>query len=354
MFPTTRCLLHLFPHFFAAILTMHRLVKYIGTYTLCPLPALRVLRWSLPCRCLHTGKMLRAKLYARALAFMALIWARGCLKTAAALYDEKCNPLLPPESRIKAPKAFIAYQKKKLLETGGLQDRKRSGRKPKITKATLTQCCEVLKAGYTVWEPAVGTFGHRYWATIKDAVYGPSSNPFLAWVCTQHGVTPELLQKRLHRHDPNLAHKHLSFKKALSPQQVFERQWVASRLLQLSLAQPTLLNRAWWVDECAITFSGNDLKTVKVYCDRRSAAAQATHAIYRNIPGTRYRTITVRIIAAVNAHLGPVYMEFTTGTTDINRRVLPNITYKVSAPCGQSGCMSACGSSDHPHATAEL
>jgi hypothetical protein len=343
----------LFSTFFAAILTMHRLVKYIVAYTLGPVHVLRVLRWSLLCRSSHTGKMLRAKLYARALAFLALMWAGGCLKTAAALYDQKCNPLLPPESRIKAPKAFIAYQKKKLLETGGLQDRKRSGRKTKISKDTIAHCCEVLKGGYAVFEPALNTIGHRYWASIKDAVYGPNSNPFLAWVCTQHGVTPELLQKRLHRHDPNLAHKHLRFKKSLSPEQVFERQWVASRLLQLSLAQPTLLDSALWVDECAINFSGNDLKTVKVYCDRRSAAAQATHAMYRNIPGTRYRTITVRIIAAVNARIGPIYFEFTTGTTDINRWVLPNIIYKVSVHCCHPGYMSACGSSDHPQATAE-
>jgi hypothetical protein len=300
----------------------------------CPLHVCVCVAVLLPRRSQFAGKMLSAKLYARALALLALMWAGGCLKGAAAFYDEKCNPLLPPENRIKAPKPYIAYQKKKLLETGGMQDRKRSGRKPKISKAVLSQCCAALKAGYTVWEPAVNNFGHRHWASIKEAVYGANSNQFLAWVCAQHGVTPELLQKRLHRHDPNLAHKQLRFKKALTPEQQYERQFVASRLLNIYLAQPLSLERVWWVDECSITFSGTELKNVKVYCDRRSAAARDTHAIYSNIPGSRYRTITVRIIAAVNARVGPAYLEFTTGTTDIQRIVLPNITYKVSKACG--------------------
>jgi hypothetical protein len=297
----------------------------------CPLHPCVCVAVLLSRRCSFPGKMLNAKLYARALAFMALIWAGGCLKTAAALYDEKCNPLLPPENRIKAPKPYIAYQKKKLLETGGLQDRKRSGRKPKLSKAVLTQCCEVLKAGYLCWEPSAATFGHRHWSSINEAVYAVNSNPFLAFVCQQYAVTPALLQKRLHRHDPNLAHKHLRFKKALTPQQQMERQQVAARLLNISLAFPLLLDRVWWVDEASITFSGTELKSVKVYCDRRSATARDTHAIYRNIPGRRYRTITVRIIAAVNARLGPAYLEFTTGTTDIQRIALANTIYKVSS-----------------------
>jgi hypothetical protein len=331
MFPSTRLSLHQFSYYFSAIALMHRLVKQHCAYIVCSVRVHACVAALLPCGPSYAGKMLRGKLYARALAFVALILAGGCLKSAAALYDERCNPLLPPANRVKAPKAFIAYQRKKLLETGGLQDRKRSGRKPKIPKSTVAQCCEALKAGYTVWEPAVNSIGVRHWASIKEAVYGANSHPLLAWVCWKYGVTPELLQKRLHNHDPNLAHKQLCFKKSLTAQQQFERQYVAAQLLNITLAQPQVLERTFYVDECAIVFSGTELKNVKVYCDRRSATAQATHTIYSNIPGTKYRTITVRIIAAVNALHGPAYLEFTTGTTDIQRRILPVTTpYKVS------------------------
>ena len=331
VFPTTQFHCAWFWQFSANARAMHMHVKQRITQCHVPAACARVRRCVLPCRSLIAGAMVSHKLFARILAFIALFHAHGCLKSAAAYYEAHCNLLLPPEKRVKAPKPFIAYQKKKLLDTGSLDDRARSGRKSKIPKGVLTQCCEALKGGYLSMEQAARAFGYRQWASIKDAVYGPNCHPFLAQVCLQFGVTPQLLQRRLHRHDPNLVHKQLHFKKPLTIEQQLVRQSVASQLLACSLASPGLLLRAFWMDECSITFSSGAISKVKVYCDKRSHAAQATHPTYTNMPGTRYRTITVHCIAAVNALTGAVYLEFTTGTTDIQRRHLPNITYKVSA-----------------------
>jgi hypothetical protein len=108
------------------------------------------------------------------------------------------------------------------------------------------------------------------------------------------------------------------------------------------LQMPNYLQRAYWADECAIEFSISKMSTkVKVYCDSRQYASCITQSTCRMKPGRRYRTITVRVIAAVNAIVGPAYLEFTTGTTDIKRMVLPDKAYKVSIQLYQVTALAA-------------
>jgi hypothetical protein len=102
---------------------------------------------ALPCRTPTPGKMLNAKLLARVLAIIAMVTAGGCLKTAAVHFQAECDAHLPPEHHRKAPKKFIQYNYDKLLETGSLLDKKRSGRKKKVPPEGSRRSCSFTDGG---------------------------------------------------------------------------------------------------------------------------------------------------------------------------------------------------------------
>jgi hypothetical protein len=121
-------------------------------------------------------------------------------------------------------------------------------------------------------------------------------------------------------------------KRALTEAQQLARQHTALQLYNTYMWDPTVFMRTLYVDEATFKFSAVADGKVHVWCDRTDPEVHATHMNCR-IDGGSARCISVRVMLGVNAMWGPVYFEFTTGTTDIMRLhpQLASKTYKVSA-----------------------
>lgn len=83
-----------------------------------------------------------------------------------------------------------------------------------------------------------------------------------------------------------------------------------------STADPSFLKRVYFIDECSIWIDSTISKGVKVYTD---AHDKGFHHVIHCDKLHSNKKIKVRFIAVVNAVHGTVYLEFTTGTKDIQR-----------------------------------
>lgn len=266
---------------------------------------------------------------ARIAAVIAIIACNGVVADAEVHFNTNYNNTAPEQDRVACVAEFLRYNHRKFLATGSIHDRPRSGRKHKVPKDVLQQCASQLQAGYR-WTP-IGTVlpVTRHFTSIQQAA---AMNPYLAAVCSSFNVKPQQLLKMMKKVDKGLMHKTLHFKRPLTPQQQQARRSVAIQLYTRQLQDPTLLRRTCWVDECSISFSSSVMaKGIKVWCHRSDSATSATFFNHSMQPGTKYRTTTVRLMAMANCLLGPTSAEFTTGTTDLQRRLLDPVVFLVSA-----------------------
>lgn len=280
---------------------------------------------------------------ARVAAVVAMILCGSSISAAELHFNTNYNANAPEHERVKAVPEFLRYNYRKFMATGSIHDRKRKGRPQKVPKDVLKECAKYLQQGFA-WVPLGSLLPiHRHFTSMEQAV---AAVPYLAAICAAYNVNPQQLLRKIKRVDPELVHKRLHFKKPLSIPQQQERQAVACQLYTVWLADPTVFNRACYVDEAAFTFSVDCMsKNLKVWCHRGSAGVNGTMFSHQMLPGTKYRTITVRLIAMINPLLGPVAGDFTTGTTDLQRRCLPPMMFLVSV------FSIALQSAAHQHAT---
>ena len=233
-----------------------------------------------------------------------------------------------------APREFILDNARKFKEYGSIHDRQPTGRPTTIPDHVVKQCSIALKQGYMVItylaeQPQQAMLLYRYYTTIKQAC---TENPLLAQVCEQYQVSPSHLLRRMHHVDPMPRRRTLHYKQELLAAQMAKRSLVAAQLWQSCTANPSQLLYTFWADECSILFVNSDA-SLKVYCDAHDQNVSLVLPCKHVKSGHQ---IKVRLLGVVNALLGPFYMEFTTGTTDIQRRFLPNKVYLVRG--GHSIC----------------
>lgn len=230
---------------------------------------------------------------------------------------------------VKSARSLITTWGPRLVKYGTLQNWKRSRNPRKVPDAVAKTCCEVLKQGHIVKQqtrdlsqPPVEV--HRYWTSIKVAC---QESAYLNSILIKYQVTPSALLRRMHQVDPKLRRRRLKMKWNLTAQQKQQRQGIARQLLTMVDTIPNFLKRIFFIDECSIWLTASNVN-VKVYADAHDDNASAV----MHIPGLEPNTkIKVHIFAVVNALLGPFFIDFTTGTTQLRRRhIHPTAPFQVS------------------------
>lgn len=261
---------------------------------------------------------------------------------------------------IKNPNQFIRDNFKKFDKYHDVDNRLHSrpaSHPKKVTDDMAKRCATAFKAGYMEKMPLTGAGGairtvdvHRYYSTIDQAC---KDNQVLADTIEECGVTPRHLLRRMHEVDPQLTRRTVHWRRVLTEQQKMQRRVCAAYLFFRTVLNPMLLYRTWFVDETTIWIIGTGTRSQRVYCD---AHDNDVRMVLSTPHLDSHQRIKVHLFGAVNAVCG-VFCDFTTGTTDIQRRhAMPNAPYKVGDhssshvyPCilctctmpGNSACMCA-------------
>lgn len=254
---------------------------------------------------------------------------------------------------IKAPSQFIRDVVTKWMhhgEVANLFSSRVSSQPKKVPDEVISKCATIIKDGYYVELLVAGGRGHvigqatkhqvhRYYGSIKEAC---QKDEYLEGVIKEYGVTYDYMRTRLHEVDSSLTLRRVEFKYKLTEGQMLNRRMTAWSLLNAWRANPDCLLDVWWMDETSMWIIDNENPTKRVWAD---AHDEGVRVVLSTPHIAAHRSIKVHLIAAVNAVLGPVWCDFTTGTTDIQRRTLGlNAPYKVGGqyqwyPSGPQLCV---------------
>lgn len=225
------------------------------------------------------------------------------------------------------------------------EDAHRSGRPRVVPPAVAKRAAEIVKKGRWVKVQSRRGAQHRlvYYTSIQEAVDHSSE---LQSILADHHINVEQLRAAMHDADPDLVRRRLTFKRALSKEEKADRVKTSKALLREYEQDPSLLQRMVFIDETSIVLQGGGHEAVAVWCDKNDVNFNDVCPL--PVPNKSNPT-KVHIIVAVSAHPafanknGLVYVEFTTGTSHIQRRhnkrmdggeKIGNWVYQVGAVAG--------------------
>lgn len=207
---------------------------------------------------------------------------------------------------------------KKLHAGEPLTDSPRAHKAPKMPKEVALRAAQYLKVGHWEFVPATKTsqsrFVHRYYNTMQQACQKCVE---LQAIRNQYGLSNQELLIAIRAADPQLRRRRVRMKYALSESEMRSRKEGARLLLGRCNRDSSFLDRVFFVDECAIVIDNVMNKGASVYVDAHDKGYLAVIHSER-IP--KNKRVKFHFIAAVNAVYGAVYIDFTTGTTDILRQ----------------------------------
>lgn len=237
------------------------------------------------------------------------------------------------------PNRFIKFYFDRFIEEGNLEYHHPEHTSEAITKQDALNAAVFLKTGYWIpvagRGPAVTRYVHRWYPSVAKACKKCAE---LRAIRDKYGLTNKQLLYWMKKYDPELTRRRIYCKYGFDDKQMEARMVRARSLLLRANIDPTFLDRCYFIDECTIWLDNEVKKGMKVYCD---AHDQDVHSVLHYEKLQEDKAIKVHFIAAVNAVHGCVYLEFTTGTTDIQRHhnQKPNNPahgpYKVSAAACQ-------------------
>ena len=219
---------------------------------------------------------------------------------------------------------FIQRNFDKFLTTGSVQDLPRAHRNLKVPDADVLRCATAFKEGYTR-EAAIDADGevagvrHYFYTSMADACEQCET---LRSVMRKYDCSAKYLLKRMKQLDKNLKRVRLDYKIRLTEKQIRSRQTAAAKMLSQHNKDPEYLQHVCWVDEWHMWCTARDAN-LKVWADAHDAR------VHEVLPTPQLKStekpICIRCVAVVNAILGPIHMEFTTGTTDLKRELLKDV-----------------------------
>lgn len=259
---------------------------------------------------------------ARCITATGVDWPQAA--TTLAAFVEHCNKSLPEDQQQCVSLHDYAYLRvwwQNFQEYGSVQDRHRVGRPRNINYLDALRAATIVKDGHLVSHKVKGkTVEHRvHYTSIAEAV---RKNEELANMTRRLGMTPEQLLHAMHEADPDLVHRKIFFKHSFTTQELEQRMAFAKDCLQLHALPGGLLQNIIFIDEASIVIDKYTKSDVYVWCDRHDLSF--SDVCPRKLP--KEGSVTVRFIVAVTAHPafadkgGLVYMDFTTGTTNIERK----------------------------------
>lgn len=216
------------------------------------------------------------------------------------------------------PDKFIRFWTNRFIEEGSLLDHKVHHTPKSITQQEALNASVWLKTGYWIQVqgrgPSHTRWVHRWYPSVSRAC---KKCPELKAIRDKYGLSNKQLLYWMRKYDPELRRKRVYCKYGFDDEMLQTRQTRARSLLQRATLDPTFLDRCYFIDECTIWLDNEVKKGIKVYCD---AHDQDVHSVLHYEKLQEDKAIKVHFIAAVNAVHGCVYLEFTTGTTDIQRK----------------------------------
>jgi hypothetical protein len=233
------------------------------------------------------------------------------------------NTVFREQQQLSEPGAEFARRWwERFRDTGDVADAPKSGRPPKIPDIQAKEAAGIIGRGYTVEHTVRGQLvqEHKYFRTVPEAI---AHDAALRTITTRHHATPEQLLNAIHRVAPEVVQRRVTFRHKLSDVEKAHRQRVAADLLARHHTDPTLIPRMVFIDETTIQTHGLKKDYVTVWVNGSDPGFHD----YHGVPGKSWEPVKVHVIAAVSAHSayertgGLVYVEFTTGTTDIRRRI---------------------------------
>lgn len=241
---------------------------------------------------------------------MCFYLARMSMPAAVYLF----TVLMGQEHGVSCVREFIERTVDGFLKTGSAHANYK-GREPKLPDDVARQCVIELLSGYWVirrGEEAVPGGRQRvepvqrYYTSIADAARRSS---LIRSVLEEYEITQGTLLRALQRVAPGLRKRHLNPKKCLSRMNRDERVEFCEKLLQMR--RPSLMRflaRCFWIDAKTFYIEPSG-RMVYAPEDANLTVEDA------RMPTTRREVKKVHYYAVVNALLGPVYIEYCTGTT---------------------------------------
>jgi hypothetical protein len=205
---------------------------------------------------------------------------------------------------------------------GGTGDAPRAPKTCKIPTVAAKEAAFLVKSGQPVTTRIKGkdfTY-HSYYTSIQQAC---EKCPALEKIRVTHKATHAQLLTAMHRADPSLVYRRVFFKHTLTPKEMRERSAFGEDMLKRLKDDPNFTNNIIFIDEASIVINEKTRSDVRAWCDKHDLSFTDVCPM----PVHKGEEITVRWICAVSAHEafaakgGLVYFEFTTGTTNIHRRV---------------------------------
>ena len=266
------------------------------------------------------GHSLAARLHA----VMCFAMAKLSLSGAILLFKQTWNA--QKEEKVNHVKSFIALSYHRLSTTYSLRDFPRSGRRKLVSNEVVLKCADEFKSGYTrntVIDEGTGQVGleHKYYSTIYQAC---QENEYIGKIVNKYNISPKHLLARMHAVCPSIKRMRLEYKLQLTVQNMEDRREAAVTLLRhidndARLQPPPsafYLERIFWVDEWHVWLTPNDCAQY-IWADAFDQHAHSVLPIPQLKRGEQPRVL--RCLAVVNAVLGPVHIEFTTGTDNLQR-----------------------------------
>jgi hypothetical protein len=251
----------------------------------------------------------------------------GRAQKALKEYIEKHNKTLPDDEQ-----QFLNSHDHECLKTwwehwidnGSVADEARSGRPNKCNTADALEAAQICKDGKLVDVKEKGRkVQHRvHFTSLAEAI---RERPRLGEIMANIGLKyPEQLLHAMHLAEPSLVRRKLFFKHSFTEQELQERMDYAKWCLNKLSVEPDFLQHTIYIDESSFIVDKYTESDVWVWCDKHDL--NFSDVVGRQLK-KGHKFVTVKFIVAVTSHPAfadrgcVVYMEFTTGTTNIRRHI---------------------------------
>lgn len=238
---------------------------------------------------------------------------------------------------------FIKGAVERFEATGTPNHKRRYDRARATISKGLATIIELFVAGHADYAGpgtrAQAICSRSYWLSLQDAY--AASAAFRAAVDAEVSNPPiyarrdgwRVLLARMKRAHPGIVRTKLDFRMTLDEGQMLDRRVAACAAILLIQADPHYLDRVIWIDEAKIRIGYPGSKPIYWYHDAYDSGA---HMVVE-VPSHWFsHHIDLHFYVAVNARLGLIDVQFTTGTTPPVQRhgerymkLEPGDTYQV-------------------------
>lgn len=247
----------------------------------------------------------------------------GDLSEAVRQFEAEWNA--DREHPISDVRSFIKYWKDNFKNHYTVLDAGGQGRPKIMPDDAVAEIAKIIAAGYDVQRSFEDEgqqheyIEHLRFASLQEAI---AHSPRIQELQRQHPAKGDdtaqakYLLRRLHEVVPSLTYGRLHMKAPLSPD---DKQWraeYAAELLAWLEEEPDVLEDFFWVDECSVWLNKHECGKLMVWYDTHDMNGTPPT---ENVFVSRKESMKLEIILIVSARHGCVWVEFLTGTTDLEQ-----------------------------------